>query len=73
MKKLLTAAIATLEWLSRRCFEASVTLEAIAFRLRIKRHEMKRNPNFSKTTATNTKTPSTPGPTISIGLTWNGD
>jgi len=30
MKTLLTAAIATLEWLSRRCFDASVTLEAIA-------------------------------------------
>jgi len=41
MKTLRTAAIASLEWLSRRCFDASVTLEAIAFRLRIKRHEMK--------------------------------
>jgi len=39
MKTLLTAAIATLECLSGRCFDASVTLEAIAFRLRIKRHE----------------------------------
>jgi len=40
MKTLLTAAIATLEWLARRSFDASITLEAIAFRLRIKRHEM---------------------------------
>ena len=41
MKKVLNMAIAVIEWLSRRCFDASVTLEAIAFRLRIKRHEMK--------------------------------
>ena len=39
MKKLLNIAIAVIEWLSRRCFDACITLEATAFRLIIKRHE----------------------------------